>query len=384
MSEYQYYEFQAVDRPLDKQDIAALRALSTRARITATSFTNHYNWGDFRGDPRRLMDRWFDLHLYFANWMSRRLMIRLPKRLINRTRLGTFLHNVNSVEIRTSGENVIIDIWHDYEPSEFTDDDDGSGWLGALAPLRADLLAGDWRMFYLLWLMEAQAGTMKDDEREPLTGIGPLNSGLETFADFFHIDRDLVQAAAEESPYTGGGPLLTASTRAAAIAAIPDEEKAALLERLAAGDPHVMAEVRSRIQESLAPTTTEIQGKCRTVSTLLARADEICRERKAAEAARMEAKRQQRAFEAEKARRARLNILRLRGLAVWDEIENEIKKRNINGYERATDLLADLRVLAEEDNTSDAYSKRLHALRSRHSRKIRFIEQLTARISHHV
>ena len=377
MSEYQYYEFLAVDQPLGKEDIAALRSLSTRARITATSFTNHYNWGDFKGDPRRLMDRWFDLHLYFANWMSRQIMIRLPKRLINRDKLDTFLRGVSSVEIRTSGENVIIDIWHDYEPPKYTDDDDGSGWLGALAPLRADLLGGDWRMFYLLWLMEAQVGTIKDDEREPLAGIGPLNSGLETFADFFHIDRDLVQAAAEESPYTRGDPLPTASTRAAAIAAIPDEEKATLLERLAAGDPHVMAEVRGRVQEAQTPATDETEDRRRTVSTLRARAAAICEERKAAEAARMEAKRQQRAREAEKARRARLNILRHRGLAVWDEVENEIEKRNINGYERATDLLADLRVLAEENNTSNAYSERLRALRSRHSRKVRFIEQLT-------
>ena len=377
MSEYQYYEFLAIDKPLSKQDITALRALSTRARITATSFTNHYNWGDFKGDPKRLMNRWFDLHLYFANWMSRQIMIRLPKRLINRDKLDIFLRDVGSVEIRTSGENVIIDIWHDYEPPEFTDDDDGSSWLGALAPLRADLLAGDWRMFYLLWLMEVQDGTIQDNEKEPLAGIGPLNGGLETFADFFHIDRDLVQAAAEESPYTSGDSLLMASTRAAAVAAIPDEEKAALLERLATGDPHVMAEVRNRIQEAQAPTTTEKQERCRTVSTLRARAAEICEERKAAKAAQMEAKRQQRAREAEKARRARLSILRLRGMAVWDEVENEIEKRNINGYERATDLLADLRVLAEENNTSDAYSERVRALRSRHSRKTRFIEQLT-------
>ena len=377
MSEYQYYEFQAVDQPLGKQDIAALRALSTRARITATSFTNHYNWGDFKGDPTRLMERWFDLHLYFANWMSRRLMVRLPKRLVNRDRLDTFLRDVNSVEIRASGENVIIDIWHDYEPPEFTDDDNGSGWLGTLAPLRADLLAGDWRTFYLLWLMEAQTGTLEDDEREPLMGIGPLNGGLETFADFFHIDPDLVQAAAEESPYISGDSLPTASTRAAAIAAISDDEKATLLERLAADDPYVVAEVRSRIREALAPSTDEIQDRRRTVSTLRARAAEICKTRIAAEAARMEAKRQQRACEAAKARRARLNILRHRGLAVWDEIENEIEKRNINGYERATDLLADLRVLAEEDNTLAAYSERLRAVRSRHSRKARFIERLT-------
>ena len=42
MSEYQYYEFQAIDRPLGGADQEALRALSTRARITATSFTNSY------------------------------------------------------------------------------------------------------------------------------------------------------------------------------------------------------------------------------------------------------------------------------------------------------------------------------------------------------
>jgi hypothetical protein len=43
-----------------------LRDLSTRARITATSFTNSYEWGDFKGDPVELMERWFDLHLYLA------------------------------------------------------------------------------------------------------------------------------------------------------------------------------------------------------------------------------------------------------------------------------------------------------------------------------
>ncbi len=40
MSEYQYYEFRAVDRPLSEQELGKLRALSTRAEITSTSFTN--------------------------------------------------------------------------------------------------------------------------------------------------------------------------------------------------------------------------------------------------------------------------------------------------------------------------------------------------------
>lgn len=50
MSEYQYYEFQAIDRSLSQADRRALRAFSTRARITATSFTNFYEWGDIKGE----------------------------------------------------------------------------------------------------------------------------------------------------------------------------------------------------------------------------------------------------------------------------------------------------------------------------------------------
>jgi hypothetical protein len=47
MSEYQYYEFQTIDKPLDKKAVQALRTLSSRAQITPTSFVNEYNWGDF-------------------------------------------------------------------------------------------------------------------------------------------------------------------------------------------------------------------------------------------------------------------------------------------------------------------------------------------------
>lgn len=87
-----------------------MRDLSTRARITATSFTNSYEWGDFKGDPVQLMERWFDLHLYLANWGTHRLMIRLPNRLVDRRRLDGFLQAVECVDVTTSGENLIVDI----------------------------------------------------------------------------------------------------------------------------------------------------------------------------------------------------------------------------------------------------------------------------------
>ena len=61
MSEFQYYEFQAIDRPLDEEAQQALRRISTRALITPHSLVNTYQCGDFKGNPRELVARWFDL-----------------------------------------------------------------------------------------------------------------------------------------------------------------------------------------------------------------------------------------------------------------------------------------------------------------------------------
>jgi hypothetical protein len=43
MSEYQYYEFAAIDHPLTRAEMAQLRAVSTRAEITPAGFVNTTN-----------------------------------------------------------------------------------------------------------------------------------------------------------------------------------------------------------------------------------------------------------------------------------------------------------------------------------------------------
>ena len=108
MSEYQYYEFQAIDRPLDERAMAALRSITSRARITPTSLVNVYHFGDFKGDPDRLMDQYFDAHLYVANWGTRRLMLRLPVRSFPLATAKPY--GVPYVlKARTTKEHVILD-----------------------------------------------------------------------------------------------------------------------------------------------------------------------------------------------------------------------------------------------------------------------------------
>lgn len=381
MSEYQYYEFQTIDRPLSEADRAALRSLSTRARITATSFTNHYEWGDFKGDPQQLMAHWFDLHLYLANWGTRRLMLRLPQRLVDRSRLDAFLPAGDLVDILVSGDNLIVGIgvdiyddeWPEYDEED--DWDDGSRWLGALAPLRADVLSGDLRLFYLLWLKALELDELADDETEPLPGIGPLTGALEAFADFVRLDPDLLQAAVEASGLEDDGEAAAGVAREA-IAAIPEAEKTTLLQRLANGDPHVTAEVQARVRKAVALSAGETYTDRRTVADLRSRAAEQRAAREAIVAERREAERQRQAREAEAARRIRLDAIRRRGTEVWNEVEEAISKRNPDGYEQATSLLLDLQILAGEDGATETFRNRVHALRERHARKPRFIERL--------
>ena len=58
MSEYQYYEFMALDRPLTEKQIQEVRGFSGRAKITVTSFVNEYNFGSFRGDVTAFLTKY--------------------------------------------------------------------------------------------------------------------------------------------------------------------------------------------------------------------------------------------------------------------------------------------------------------------------------------
>ena len=67
MSGYQYYEFRALDRRLTAEQQQRLRSLSSRAEISATRLASEYSFGNFRGDPGRLLEEYFDAYLYAAN-----------------------------------------------------------------------------------------------------------------------------------------------------------------------------------------------------------------------------------------------------------------------------------------------------------------------------
>ena len=79
MSEYQYYESQAVDQLLSSDAGQEMQRLSSRVQLTATSASFVYHYGDFRGNPYRVLVNYFDAMLYITNWGTRQLMFRFPR-----------------------------------------------------------------------------------------------------------------------------------------------------------------------------------------------------------------------------------------------------------------------------------------------------------------
>jgi hypothetical protein len=128
VSEYQYYDFKAIDPALTKAEMTALRSISTRAVITSTSFTSHYEWEDLKTDPLKLLAEYFDAFVYVANWGTRELGFRLPQEFVDSKQLKAMLPG-KRVGVRSSGKFVIVAFESEVESDDW---DDGAGWMGSL------------------------------------------------------------------------------------------------------------------------------------------------------------------------------------------------------------------------------------------------------------
>src|ERR671911_361094 len=280
VSEYQSYEFVALDRPLTAAEMAELRSVSTRAQITPTRFFNEYHWGDLKADPAELLARYFDVHVYFANWGSRRLMFRLPKPAAHLDDLRACVPG-GPATLAVTEHHVVLDLWSETEEPEEEWFEDGQ-LLASLTPLRAELLRGDRRVAYLAWLLAVQAGEVSSRTLEPPVprDLDAESGPQAALAEFLRLDRDLLAAAAE-----GGDQEDDDADRFRAwVKSLPVQEWERWLLRAADNpDLPVGSELLGEFHRAHPPVT---RGR-RTVARLQARAEELraARRRAAAERA---------------------------------------------------------------------------------------------------
>lgn len=375
MSEYQYYEFQAVDRPLTKGEMGELRAVSTRATITPARFVNVYHWGDLKGNPSVWMERYFDAFLYLANWGTHELMLRFPRGVLDLQTAQRFCRG-DSASARSRNDFTILAFRSEDEDGDDWDDD-GSGWLSSLIPLRADLAGGDHRALYLAWLLCAQQEEVDEEETEPPVppGLGTLTAPLRAFADFLRINADLVSAAAERSPERREE--LPREELERWTAALPEDEKNRLLARVMEGGESVLrAELLRRFRAEREEISGEPAEPPRTVAELLAAAEQRAQERRRREAERAERERIRREREEAAARERRLDALAKREADAWRQAEELVATKKPAAYDEAVQLLSDLRELGARGGRSAEVEERIRALRERHARKLSFVDRL--------
>jgi len=177
MSEYQYYEFQAIDRPLTEKEMGELRSYSTRARITSTSFVNDYSWGNFKGNEDAWMEKYFDAFLYLANWGTHVFKLRLPARLLDAKTARLYCVGERAAAREKNGKVILTFLSEEEEKGG--DWVEGEGQLSSLISVRAELARGDLRGLYLDWLLCAQSGDLGDEDIEPPACSGfPLYWGV--------------------------------------------------------------------------------------------------------------------------------------------------------------------------------------------------------------
>lgn len=369
MSEYQYYEFQAIDRPLSERERRELRACSTRATITSTRFVNHYEWGDLKGDPRAWMEKYFDAFLYVANWGTHWLMLRFPRRILELRTAKSYCRG-KSVTATAKGDFVILSFDSEDESGDGWDDD-GTGWLSSLIPLRADIAAGDYRVLYLAWLFCVQQGELGPHAAEPPIppGLGKPTAPLRALADFMRIDRDLIAVASGRSAEVRSSRQLDRR-----VAALPAETKSDLLARFAAGDSQAArAELLRRLRNGANPSPGAAP---RTAAQLLAAAKRRAAERQRREAERAAAERVRRERAEAAAREKYLVRLAKREAQTWRRVEALVATRKQSDYDEAVRLLKDLKDLGARKGRAAEARLRIHSLRDEHSGKVTFVERL--------
>jgi len=377
MSEYQYYEFQAVDRPLTEKEISDLRGFSSRAKITMHSFTNEYSWGSFKGDENLWMERYFDGFLYYANWGTHILKLRLPSALLD-LKTAQFYCRKHHLSARLNRDKIIIDFLSENEDYDESEDD---RQLSSFLPLRSDLSHGDLRCLYLGWLSDLQSDEYDELELEPPVppGLQNLNPALKELADFLRIDPDLIQAAASASCSLNDQAPNSKDLRtwlATLSVNKKDEILGDILEASMRGD-HTPALLQVNHFTQVWHSFQEIpkESKQRTVGQLLRDAEVVRQKRlqveaEKAAAAIAEQKRLQRI-----AREKRLNEIMGHESTLWNEIESLTSEKKAKSYDRAIELLTDLRDLADREG-SNGFLLKLEALKQRHSAKSSFIKRL--------
>jgi len=362
MSEYQYYEWQTIDRPLSAREQTEVDGLSSHMdTVTSTQAIVTYSWSDFKHDPTKVLLDYFDAFLYDSNFGMRRLMFRLPKNLVDIELFQPYLLD-DCIMLEEQGKYFVLEIQIN-DDSDFFEWIESNGILGQLTPLREQLLQGDTRILYLAWLKAISMDDPEGAEPEPPVpaGLKKLNAGLQAFADFFEIDPHLISAAAGSSKKAESTPEPDLES---AILKLSREECDAHLLQILRGEPGAALSLKKHLTQLSGGKPSSQTQSTRTTGELFKQAEKI----------EKEAKRKARE-EAERKRIQRLEKIAQDEDSTWVYVESLLGQKRGSTYDEATKLLVELHEMAKYKQREDQITNRFKAICERYGKSIALIER---------
>jgi hypothetical protein len=381
MSEYQYYEFLAIDRSLSAEEVRDLRAISSRAEITQTRFCNVYNWGDLGGSPQKMMEKYFDAHVYITNWGTYQFMLRFPHGVIDEETLNQYALE-DALAYRATRDHLIIFWQRDEEGGGKWVN--GEGWMARLVPIREEIERGDYRALYIGWLAGAKYLLRSDEEEEesgdggmepPVPhGLGSLTSAQQALADFLDVDEDILKTASLASP----APPVEETQRQMAewAATVPESEaREYLLAVLRGENRNAERRIRNRYHDFvrlLAAGKRAGGADRRTISEIRALVREARNERERQEAVERERKR----IERERKRSEHLKEVAGRFPHWWQQADAYAREQKASSYDVARDILVDLRDAYAQEGRQEEFATGLQSFTSEYTRRPALMRRL--------
>lgn len=336
---------------------------SSRTNPTSTSATFSYAYGDFPKDEEKVVEDYFDIMLYLANWGTKRLMIRLPKESVDQEAIGNFLidadHSYTThLALIDRPSCFLLDFyWADEEGGEWIHEEEYR--VGEFVAIREGILTGDYRALYFFWLklaaFKAQWESWEEEDDDDVEILAPsippnlkkMNGALKTLVDFFEIDIDLIAAAQQASTDTGQ----LEKDFKKLILQLPEKDRIDYLVRLASGEINLDIKLRRQL-ETLDKSPTQPMTKTLSISELLGLSTIKEKERQQGEARR-----------AAKAHRSKMEKVAKEEIALWQSVYENLELKTGRSYDLATATLKDLKELAVFRNEPSTFKDKMDRIK---------------------
>jgi len=357
MSEYQFYEFQSVDRPLTTKEQQEIDKWSSRTSPSSTGATFIYNYSDFSKDPKQVVRKYFDAMFYIANWGTKQLMFRFPKELIDRETIQAYC-TVDEISLYEYEKCFVLDMLFSEEES-YHDWVDGEGSLSSLIGLRQDILQGDYRSLYLAWLHACWFSREWDefDQNMPEPPISrplkPFNGALKSWVELLEIEQSILTVASKTKTRIAKEQSKDVSTL---IPLLAETEKDDFLLRLVNEEALLSVKLRKRLQKMLKPSGKHtVSG--RTIGEIFQEVEQI-------EQQLLKATQQKR----ERAENKLLKELEAKEATLWKNVSQHISEKKPKEYDAAIVILKDLLLLAKHRGTQLEYEQRIRGILTEYPR----------------